>query len=259
MTGPGFVSLPQQARLAGLRVAVVEDHALVAQSLRLAFAAEGAEVIVIELTDPTTMIGVCELRRPHVVLLDLDLGEIGDGQPLIQPFAATGARVVLLTGSDDAVRLGACIESGAMGIIGKTEELERVIEQVRNAATGERVLSAQRRFDLLVESRRARAERENQLAPFVALTEREGQVLAEMMQGFQVDEIGHRLFVSEATVRTHIRGILLKLGVRSQLAAVARASDARWRPEPLSSPAVSLPTQRTREHRYVPESSRHLG
>jgi DNA-binding NarL/FixJ family response regulator len=228
MTDLGFALSPHGARLVGLSVAVVEDHALVAQSLRLAFRAEGAHVYAIELADVATMVGVCQTRRPQVVLLDLDLGAFGDGRQLIEPFSTTGARVVLLTGSDDAARLGMCIEAGAVGIIAKTEDLDVVVERVRSAAKGERLMSAQHRLDLLIESRQARSERDHLLAPFAALTEREGQVLAEMMRGFQADEIGRRLFVSEATVRTHVRAVLLKLGVRSQLAAVARARDAGW-------------------------------
>ena len=255
MTELDCVSLPQNARLAGLRVAVVEDHALVAQSLQLAFRAEGADVFPIVLADQGSMVADCQLRQPNVLLLDLDLGEFGDGSRLIEPFSATGARVVLLTGSDDVARLGACIEAGAVGIIAKTEDLDVVVEQVGCAARGERVMSAQRRFDLLIESRQLRFDRESRLAPFAALTEREAQVLAEMMHGFQADKIGQRLFVSEATVRTHVRAVLQKLGVRSQLAAVARARDAGWRPEPgASSESPRVPGQRSGAVHYTADS-----
>jgi DNA-binding NarL/FixJ family response regulator len=255
MTDLGFVSRPQNARLAGLRVAIVEDHALVAQSLQLAFRAEGADVFPIVLTDPASMVADCQMRQPNVLLLDLDLGELGDGSRLIEPFSSAGARVVLLTGSDDVARLGACVEAGAVGIIAKTEDLDVVIEQVGRAARGERVMSAQRRFDLLIESRQLRFDRESQLAPFAALTVREAQVLAEMMHGYQTDKIGHRLFVSEATVRTHVRAVLQKLGVRSQLAAVARARDAGWRPElGASSGSPRLPCQRSDAVHYTTDS-----
>jgi DNA-binding NarL/FixJ family response regulator len=134
----------------------------------------------------------------------------------------------VLTGSTDGARLGACLEAGAAAVIAKTVDLDVLVEQVRLAAQGERVMPAQRRLDLLLESRCARALRRRQLAPFESLTERERDVLAELLRGCQVDDIGRQLFVSEATVRTHVRGILLKLDVRSQLAAVARARDAGW-------------------------------
>lgn len=82
----------------------------------------------------------------------------------------------------------------------------------------------------MLESRRERAEREHRLAPFESLTDREREVLGELMRGRQVEEISHDLFVSEATVRTHVRAILQKLAVRSQLAAVARAREVGWQP-----------------------------
>ncbi|MGH8890743.1 MAG: response regulator transcription factor, partial [Acidothermaceae bacterium] len=76
--------------------------------------------------------------------------------------------------------------------------------------------------------RRDRVAHERQLAPFDALTARERDVLAELIHGRQVNEISRLLFVSEATVRTHVRAILLKLDVTSQLAAVAQATEAGW-------------------------------
>lgn len=231
MTTAQEVGTVDSRRLVGVRLCLVEDHALLAQSLRLSLAAEAADVLAVELADADSIVEACAQHEPHVVLLDLDLGgEIGDGTALIQPLVETGARVVILTGSTDDARLGHCLELGAVGVIAKAEPLDFLVEHVRLAARGERVLPAQRRLDLLLESRRERASREHRLAPFEALTDREGDVLAELMHGRQVDEISRALFVSEATVRTHVRGILLKLDVRSQLAAVARARDAGWQP-----------------------------
>jgi DNA-binding NarL/FixJ family response regulator len=223
------LDLPRRPRLVGVRVALVEDHALLAQSLRLTLSAEGSDVRAVELTRLGEIIEASLQHRPDVVLLDLDLGAaIGDGSVLIAPLVAAGVRVVVLTGSTDEPRLGACLEAGAIGVISKAEDLDFLVDRLRLAVRGEKLLPAQRRFDLLLENRRDRAERTRLLAPFETLTERECDVLAELIQGRQVDEISHVLFVSEATVRTHVRGILLKLDVRSQLAAVARAREAGW-------------------------------
>lgn len=237
MTSPlGIANLPLQ-RLVGVRIALVEDHVLLAESLRLTLRAEGADVQVIGITADTSpeqaraaIADGCLRHRPQVVLLDLDLGETGDSDELIAPLAKGGARVVILTGSTDHARLGECLERGATGVISKAEPLDFLVEQVRRAAHGERVLTAQQRLDLVLESRRERAEREHRLAPFESLTDREREVLGELMRGRQVEEISHDLFVSEATVRTHVRAILQKLAVRSQLAAVARAREVGWQP-----------------------------
>ena len=216
-------------RLHGARVVIIEDHVLLAQSLRLALAAEGANVVVLPLTDGATLVAECMVHKPHVVFLVLDLGEsTGPGDALIGPLAQSGVRVVVLTGSTDKSRLGGCLEAGAVGLLEKTTELELLVDNVRLAVTGERMMPAQRRLDLLLESRRVRVQRRAALADFESLTEREAEVLAGLMHGVTVDEIADRLYVSTATVRTHVRAILRKLGVRSQLAAVARARIAGW-------------------------------
>jgi len=75
---------------------------------------------------------------------------------------------------------------------------------------------------------REAAARRARLAPFAQLSCREAAVLVEMMEGLSADEIAAKHFVSTSTVRTQIRGILKKLGVSSQLAAVARAYQAGW-------------------------------
>lgn len=217
------------SRLHGARIVIVEDHILLAQSLRMAFAAEGAKVVVVPLTDGATLVAECLAHQPHVVLLDLDLGEsTGPGDALIGPLADSGVRVVVLTGSTDEARLGGCLEAGAVGLVEKTTELELLVDSVRLAVSGERTMPAQQRLDLLLETRRVRDQRHAALVDFESLTEREAEVLAGLMYGVTVDEIAGRLYVSTATVRTHVRAILRKLGVRSQLAAVARARIAGW-------------------------------
>lgn len=221
-------------RLAGCRVVIVEDHRLLALSLRLALTAEGAEVHAVDLRErggPDGVVDECLHQHPDVVLLDLDLGEAGDGAQMIAPLAAAGVRVVVVTGSTDRARLGECLEAGAIGLIEKVEDLDRLVDHVRLAAVGEPLVSAQRRLDLLNECRRQRTDRHRQLAPFEALTARECEVLAALVRGRRVDEVGHELNVCEATARTHVRGILRKLGVKSQLAAVARAREVGWQEE----------------------------
>lgn len=209
---------------------VVEDHGLLAQSLRLALTAEGMSVSVPPL-DPVEILAMAERERPDVVLLDLDLGPLGgDGSAFVEPLAVNGARVLVVTGGTDKVRLGGCLESGAHGVLSKQAPLDELLDQVRQAAAGKEILRDSDRQALLADLRATRAARRRELAPLESLTPREGHVLRALMDGQSATEIAAQAFVSEATVRTQIRGILTKLGVNSQLAAVALARRVDWQP-----------------------------
>lgn len=215
-----------------IRVMVVEDHGLLAQSLRLALTAEGMTVGVPAL-DPAEILAMAEHEKPDVVLLDLDLGPLGgDGSILIEPLSLSGARVIVVSGVTDRVRLAGCLESGAHALLSKESPLDRLLDAVRRTAVGEAVLAAGERETLLAELRRTRAAREKELAPFEALTPRERAVLSAVIEGQSAGEIAKRSFVSEATVRTQIRGVLTKLDVTSQLAAVALANRVGWQSRP---------------------------
>lgn len=216
--------------MSATRVMVVEDHGLLAQSLRLTLTAEGMAVSVPPL-DPAEILAVAERDKPEVVLLDLDLGPLGgDGAALIEPLALTGARVIVVSGETDRVRLTACIESGAHGLVSKAAPLDELLSAILRTAAGEDILPGWQRDKLLSELRLARAARRRELAPFESLTVRECTVLAAIMAGRSAAQIAAAEYLSEATVRTHIRGILNKLGVSSQLAAVAEAGRVAWRP-----------------------------
>jgi two-component system nitrate/nitrite response regulator NarL len=213
-----------------LRVLVVEDHGLLAQSLRLALSAEGMTVTVPPLL-AVEVLAAAEREQPAVVLLDLDLGPVGgDGSVLIEPLTAGGARVIVVSGARDRLRLAGALESGAYGLLSKDVPLADLLDAVRRAAAGEPFRHAQQdeRRVLLAELRSRRAARAAELAPFEALTPRERFVLCALMDGMSAGVIATTSFVSEATVRSQIRGVLTKLGVSSQLAAVAMARQVGW-------------------------------
>lgn len=207
---------------------VVEDHGLLAQSLHVALTAEGMAVHVPPL-EHAEILAAAEREKPVVVLLDLDLGPLGgDGSALIEPLSLSGARVVVVSGTVDRVRLAGCLESGAYGLLSKAVPLEELVDTVRRAASGEAVVTDASRQLLLSELRAARNARRQELAPLESLSPREQQVLTALMDGRSAAEIARDSVVSEATVRTQIRSILTKLGVRSQLAAVSLARRANW-------------------------------
>ena len=212
------------------RALIIEDHALIAHGLAVALEAEGIRTRIT--TGPTTEDVLSEARafRPDVVLLDLQLdGEIGSGVPLIRPLVMLDAAVVVVTGVRDRVALGECLEAGATALVSKSDPFDDLVELVLRVARGGRVRRPDQ--DELLDALRIHRKRSReQLAPFERLTAKESYVFGCLIDGFQADAIADVSCVSITTVRSQIRSILQKLGVRSQLAAVAMARDAGWTP-----------------------------
>jgi DNA-binding NarL/FixJ family response regulator len=211
------------------RVLIVEDHALVAIGLQLALAARGWEV---ETTDGPAVADVIEHAgrfRPQCVLLDIGLGEgVGSGVDLIAPLRDLGAQVVMLTAESRRIVLASCLEEGAAGWIGKDAFLVRTLDDVLD---GTPLVGCAVREAMLDELRIERAGQRKALTPFERLTAREREVLAALVDGLSAEEISEQRFVALTTVRSQIRAVLHKLGVRSQLAAVAQAHRVGWRPD----------------------------
>ena len=213
------------------RVALAEDHLLLAHSVGLALRAEGLPVVIADLTGERAFLDSIEPDADLLVLLDLDLGEpLVDGVRLIPALRAHGARVMVVTGTTERLRIAAAIEAGAIGYVGKHEPFDFLLDRVLQAVRGERVLDECERHELLAALRGSRKDTERRLAPFQHLTPKETRVLDELAHGKSVESIAAEWVVSEATVRTQVRGVLTKLEVRSQLAAVAKARAAGWHP-----------------------------
>ena len=209
-------------------VVIVEDHALLAETLVIALNAEGCRARVAELIDPAHLLQQVRTLRPGVVLLDLDLGVLGDGADLVQPLTELGARVLVVSGTTDRLRLAETVERGAVGFLSKTVPFEELLSTVLDVVAQRPVLSTATRYELMAELRSARAARGKDLAPFKTLTSREQAVLAGLAQGRRAEIIAAAAFLSEATVRSQIRSVLAKLGVNSQLEAVALAWTVGW-------------------------------
>jgi DNA-binding NarL/FixJ family response regulator len=211
------------------RVLIVEDHVLVAVGLQLALSARGWEVETIDGPSATDVVEHARRLQPHCVLLDIQLGsEVGSGIDLIQPLLATGAGVVMLTAETRRSVLAAALEVGAAGWIGKDVFLDDMEATLHDVLAGTPLIGKADREALLSELRLERARRVRALSPFELLTLRENEVLAALVDGLSAEEIAATHFVSLTTVRSQIRAVLRKLGVRSQLAAVAQANRAGW-------------------------------
>jgi DNA-binding NarL/FixJ family response regulator len=210
------------------RVVIVEDHALLADTVGLALGAEGLDVDVAPLTGMGDVVERVRGQAPCLTMLDLDLGSLGDGVDLVPDLVAAGADVLVVTGDHDPVRLASALAAGAVGYVTKDASFDVLVDTITRASAGEPVIDANARQELLAGLRRARAERDRTLAPFDSLTPRERDVLQAIADGKTAESIAAEWVVSVATVRTQVRGVLTKLDCTSQLAAVAKARRAGW-------------------------------
>ena len=212
-----------------LRVLVVDDHALIAESVAAALRASGLEVALADLGSRDRLVDAVRTLPPDLVLLDLELGgAIGDGTTLVRPFVQAGARVLVMSAVTEPVRIGAALEQGAVGHVPKSASFIDLLKTALAAARGEEVTSAARRQHLLHLLRTTREREAAVHAPFERLTAREQQVLRAIADGRNVAQIAKEWYLSESTVRSQVRGILTKLGVGSQIEAVGLALKVGW-------------------------------
>lgn len=194
---------------------IVDDHPVVRDGLRGMFTAEAGFSVLAEAADGAEAVTLAEHHRPDVVLMDLRMPGTG-GVAAIAELARRGnpARVLVLTTYDSDSDVLPAIEAGATGYLLKDAPREELFRAVRAAARGESVLSPAVASTLLG---RVRAPGE---AP---LSRREIEVLRLIAQGCTNKDAARRLFISEATVKTHLVHAYDKLGVNDRAAAVAAA------------------------------------
>lgn len=216
-----------------VRVLIIDDHALFAESLELALSLEGYDVRRAPQPEAGTSVNAAlaaAIRmRPRIALLDLDLGHYGDGAKMIPPLVGAGVQVVVVTGSADRSRWGECLRHGARKVLIKTQPLNEILSVVRRINQGLPVVDRAERDELVKLWHDQRQERQGMNERLQLLTRREEEVLMHLMRGHPVREIAAISVVSEATVRTQVKSILAKLEVSSQLAAVGMAHYVGWR------------------------------
>ena len=217
-------AMPGQRREREIRVLIVEDHRVLAESLAALMERDAAlEVTGIALTAGEA-VALARADRPDVVLMDLRLPD-GSGADAAAQIRAerTAEAIIFLTGDESEAALAAAVEAGAAGFLAKSEALENVVDAIKRAGRGEMLIQprdVQRAFAELRARRRAAHEREQVLS---SLTAREREILALLSEGGDVPGIARRLSIAPLTVRTHVRSVLAKLESHSQLQAVARA------------------------------------
>ncbi|MHB1553856.1 MAG: response regulator transcription factor [Acidimicrobiales bacterium] len=209
-------------------VMLVDDHRLFSTSVALALRSKGFEVDAPPLTSLAELRDRISEARPDLVIVDRALGGIGDGEPLIACARAAGVPAVVVSGALDDVAAGRCYALGAAACLSKSEPLEVLLAIVAAVAGGEQPVPRGEQDRLVDVWRRWQAAADAAAGPFGQLTRRESEVLRGLMDGIPVRAIAAANVVSEVTVRSQVRGILAKLGVSSQLEAVAMAQRAGW-------------------------------
>ncbi|QZY28163.1 response regulator transcription factor [Nocardioides coralli] len=212
------------------RVLIIDDHELFARGLELVLRGEGIQVDVATIDSREHVIALATRVKPDLALLDLDLGEpLGDGLDLVGPLTELGCAVMVVSGTRELHRVGAALEAGAIDHARKTEPVETLVQRVRLLAEGhEPPVDVPRRRGALESLAEHRRRQQGALAPLRSLTPREQMVLLALSDGLTATQIATREWVSENTVRSQIRGVLGKLGVGSQVQAVALAWRNGW-------------------------------
>jgi DNA-binding NarL/FixJ family response regulator len=198
-----------------IRLLVADDHPVVRDGLRAMLATQPDMELAGEAATGTQAVAQARALRPDVVLMDLQMPEL-DGPAAIATLRqqAPEVRVLVLTTFGTDADITRAVDAGATGYLLKDAPREQLFGAIRAAAKGESVLSPSVATRVLG---RMRAPAEEALSP------RELEILGAVARGLSNKEIGRRLYVSEATVKTHLLRVFGKLGVDDRTAAVTVA------------------------------------
>ncbi|MFJ9677844.1 response regulator [Streptomyces sp. NPDC101194] len=203
-----------------VRILLCDDHAVVRAGLLALLGSEPDIEVVGEAGSGEEAVALAAKLTPDVVLMDLQLGEGIDGVEATRRIAATDAHVLVLTTYDTDADITRAIEAGATGYLLKAERPEELFAAIRSAAQGRTTLSPPVASRVMARMRKPRP----------GLTDRELDILAQLSQGLGNRDIARTLFISEATVKTHLGRIYDKLGVDTRAGAVAVAKEQRLLP-----------------------------
>jgi len=193
------------------KILLIDDHPLMRKGMRQILELETDFVVVGEASNGSEGVAQALKLQPDLIMLDLNMKGIS-GLDTLRSLRAhdVNARVVVLTVSDDQSDILALMDAGVDGYLLKDSDTEELIENIQKAARGEMALSETVRQHLL---------RQPESDPLAQLTDRELDVLQWIATGMSNKQIAAQLFISEETVKVHIRNLLRKLNVHSRVAA----------------------------------------
>jgi len=214
--------IPENHESAGPPVVLCASHRLIRDALTYGFESLGRVRIVATARDASESIAEAERCRPAVVVVSDDIGR-GEALRAARGIAdrVRSTSVLLLVGSEDADTLAEAIEAGARGYVTRRVQLHQLCDSVVRVASGmasvpDSMLRAL--LDQLVERRSASKQSDGVL---MQLSPREREVLLLLTEGASTESIATTLVVTRETARKHVQNVLLKMGVRSRLEAVA--------------------------------------
>jgi DNA-binding NarL/FixJ family response regulator len=195
-----------------IRVAVVDDHAIVRNGLVQLLSADAELEVVGAVGDGGAGVLLCAAKRPDVVLMDLSMPGM-DGVEATRRIieASPGVQVVVLTSFVDRERVLAALDAGAIGYLLKDAEPDELLRGVHAAARGESPLDPRAARTMLGAQRAT--------GPLEELTEREREVLSLVAEGLPNKQIGRRLGISEKTVKAHLTHVFRTIGVDDRIQA----------------------------------------
>ena len=212
-----------------IRVLLADDQALVRGGLRKIVEHEADMRVVAEAADGLEAVDAARASRPDVAVLDIRMPQLDGIEATRRIVAALGddVRVLMLTtfGLDDYVF--DALRAGASGFVLKDAPPEELLDAIRVVAGGSALLAPAVTRSVIAEFARRSPGRDSERSPRIEeLTQREREVLVLLTRGRSNAEIAGELVVSEATVKTHVAHVLMKLGVRDRVQAVIFAYEA---------------------------------
>jgi len=208
-----------------IRVLVVDDHALFRRGLEIVLAQEPDIEVVGEAGDGAEAVVQAADLLPDVVLMDVRMPRRSGIEACTAiKDVVPSARIIMLTISDEEGDLYEAIKAGATGYLLKEISIDEVATAIRAVAGGQSLISPAMASKLLTEfATLIKRDGDRQQVPAPRLTERELEVLRLVARGLNNRDIAKQLFISENTVKNHIRNILEKLQLHSRMEAVVYA------------------------------------
>lgn len=210
-------------------VLLVDAQSMLAGGLAMVLTAMGCGVRTLKSRDVQDVKRELASSRFGLVLVRIQPGpELNDSLELVRAAADDGAVVAVISDSVHELLFAASAEAGAQALLATSEPIANTVEQVMRLLQGKDLVTTERRTELIRKLSDHRNQREGRFMPFETLSRREGEVLRFLMDGMSVNKIAETSFVSVGTVRTQVKAVLRKLGVSSQVAAVALAYKSGW-------------------------------